>query len=183
MNSQPTLESERLLLRPVRFRDTSSIMRLAGEQEISDNTLSIPHPYGRRDAARWFREQRRLFRQGLRVDFVMELRTTSTIVGAIGLNLETEHSRGELGYWVGRPFWDNGYATEAARAVVRYAFDVLELNRLYAYHFERNTASGRVLENAGFAREGRLVQHVQKKDNFENLIIYGMLRSAFQRSK
>jgi ribosomal-protein-alanine N-acetyltransferase len=98
------------------------------------------------------------------------------LVGAIGLGIEPEHSRAELGYWVGVPFWREGYATEAGREVVRYAFEELGLNRVYAFHFTRNPASGRVLEKIGMTHEGARRAHTLKGSEYLDNEAYGILR-------
>jgi RimJ/RimL family protein N-acetyltransferase len=84
------------------------------------------------------------------------------VLGAINLRLELPHQRGELGYWIGEPYWGRGYATEAVSALIRYGFDTVGLNRIYARHLARNPASGRVMAKAGMQREGAQRQHVLK---------------------
>ena len=78
------------------------------------------------------------------------------LIGVTGLHPEPEHGRARLGYWIGRPFWGQGYATEAARAAVGWAFEGLDVRRLHAESFARNPASCRVLEKIGMRvlREG-----------------------------
>ncbi len=73
----------------------------------------------------------------------------SQLIGAIGIH-GIQHNRGELGYWVGVPFWGNGYATEAVVAVTRFSIEKLGLTEIFARHLERNPASGRVLIKTGF---------------------------------
>ena len=77
---------------------------------------------------------------------------------------------------LGRPFWGRGYATEAARAVIEYGFSVLNLHRIYAMHFSRNPASGRVMEKCGMVHEGRFREHVRKWGVFEDVDLRGILR-------
>lgn len=74
------------------------------------------------------------------------------------------------------PHWGQGFATEAARAVVRHGFETLGLNRIYAHHMTRNLSSGRVLERIGMRREGLLRQRVLKWGRFEDVVIYAVLR-------
>jgi len=93
------------------------------------------------------------------------------------VRIEPDHRRAELGYWVGVPYWGNGYATEAARAVVKYGFGTLGLHRIFASHFANNPASARVLRKIGMRYEGRLRGHVLKWGEFLDLEMYGMLAS------
>jgi RimJ/RimL family protein N-acetyltransferase len=90
--------------------------------------------------------------------------------------LECEHDRAELGYWIGKPFWGRGYATEAARALVQYGFDTLGLHRIYARHLTRNPASGRVLHKIGMTHEGYRRKHEKKWGIYEDDKLYGILR-------
>jgi [ribosomal protein S5]-alanine N-acetyltransferase len=82
-----------------------------------------------------------------------------------------------IGAWVGKPNWRHGFATEAAVAVLRYGFKVLGLHRIYARHFKRNPASGRVLQKLGMTYEGCRRQHVMKWGVFEDMELYGILRT------
>jgi [ribosomal protein S5]-alanine N-acetyltransferase len=85
-----------------------------------------------------------------------------------------------MGYWIGKQYWGHGYCTEAAGAVVKYGFDVLRLNRLYAIHFTRNPASGRVMQKISMKHEGHLRQDQKRWGKFEDLEIYGILKSEFK---
>ena len=99
-------------------------------------------------------------------------------MGCIGLrDIDRTHLQAELGYWIGVPYWGQGFATEAARAVVGYGFEMLGLNRIYAHHMTRNPSSGRVLERIGMRREGVLRERVLKWGRFEDVVIYAVLRS------
>ena len=98
------------------------------------------------------------------------------LLGAIGLEINAEMQRAELGYWIGKPYWNHGYCTEAAQAVVRFAFDVLGLRRVFANHFGRNAASGRVMQKAGMRHEGTLRQHTVKWGTIDDMEVYGVLR-------
>jgi RimJ/RimL family protein N-acetyltransferase len=80
---------------------------------------------------------------------------------------------------MGVPFWNHGYCSEAARALVTYGFEQMGLHRIYAFHFARNPASGRVMQKAGMTCEGTLRQHVKKWERYEDLVAYGILRSEY----
>ena len=109
-------------------------------------------------------------------------RADRQLIGAAGLReIETEHCQAELGFWVGVEWWGNGYATEAARAVIGYGFRELQLNRIHAHYMVRNPASGRVLEKLGMRREGRLRQRVRKWGVFEDVILMAILRDDWRK--
>ena len=83
----------------------------------------------------------------------------------------------EIGYWIGKPHWGKGYCTEAVTALVQYGFDSLGFERIFATHFRKNPASGRVMQKAGMKFEGRLRHHVKKWGEFYDLEVYSLLRS------
>lgn len=178
-SDQIELLTERLLLRSPRADDATDIERLAGEREIAANTATIPHPYPEGAAAEWIALQAQRQRAGEHVTFAMVERESGRLVGAIGLRLVQAHRRAELGYWIGKPYWGRGYATEAARAVLRYGFETLGLNRIHAAHFTRNPASGRVMQKIGMTHEGRLRQHYDKWGVLEDIEFYGILSGEY----
>jgi RimJ/RimL family protein N-acetyltransferase len=176
MADRPSLRTERLLLRPFALADAPEVQRLAGEKDIAAATLAVPHPYGDGMAESWISTHQATFDGGTQVVFAITRQRDGALVGAIGLEITREHAHAELGYWIGKPYWGQGYATEAARAAVGYGFERLGLNRIFAYHFVRNPASGRVLRKIGMTYEGCLRRHIQKWGAFEDLACYAILR-------
>jgi ribosomal-protein-alanine N-acetyltransferase len=176
----PTLQTDRLLLRPHTLADAPEVARLAGAREVAATTLRIRHPYSVADAEAFITEWEDAADE--RVGFAIVLRENSALLGGAGLRLENQHRRAELGYWIGVPYWGHGYATEAARAVLRYGFEVLNLHRIHASHFSNNAASGNILRKIGMKREGRLQQHILKWGQYVDLELYGMLKADLQPS-
>jgi ribosomal-protein-alanine N-acetyltransferase len=178
--SQPTLETTRLVLRPFHKNDASSVQRLAGEWEIADTTLNIQHPYENGMAERWIETQEPGYEAGTLATFAVVLRNSKKLIGAIGLKIDRSFNKADLGYWIGKPYWNSGYATEAARAVVAAGFGELGLNRIYAFHLVRNASSGRVMEKLGMILEGQARQDTMKWGKYEDLVSYGMLREDWK---
>jgi [ribosomal protein S5]-alanine N-acetyltransferase len=172
---QPVLEGRRLRLRPFTLADAPAVHALAGDREIASTTLNIPHPYEDGMAEAWIETHAPRYAQGELANFAITERQQDELVGAIGLVILAEHARAELGYWVGVPFWKRGYATEAVALVLRFGFERLALNRIYAMHLVRNPASGRVMQKVGMRYEARLRQHVRKWGRFEDLDLYAIL--------
>ncbi len=173
---QPTLQSPRLLLRPLEWEDAPRIEELAGNPQVAATTLRIPHPYPPGLAERFIEEQEMLYHSGQGISFAIVEKSNGIICGCLGLGREEEHLRAELGYWLGPQFWGRGYATEAARLLLGYGFAVMRLQRVIAHQFVFNAASGRVLEKLGMKREGLLRRHFYKPGRgFEDAFIYGLL--------
>ena len=180
---RPSLESERLVLRPFELSDAPRVQLLAGDKAIAATTLNIPHPYEDGMAEHWIGSHQERFEKDIEVVFAITLKGSDEPIGAIGLTLNLNHENAELGYWVGKPFWGRGYCTEAAQAVLRYAFTELRLNRVHARHFSHNPASGRVIQKIGMKHEGHFRQNVKKWERFIDTEFYGILRSEFELSR
>jgi RimJ/RimL family protein N-acetyltransferase len=145
--SMPVLETKRLALRMPRLGDAKSMVALANDRRIAENTARIPHPYKKSDAEEFINGANK----GGEAVFLVTLRD-KTVVGAVGLMLQDEAP--ELGYWLGVRHWGNGYATEALHAVIDYAFTDLGHDALQAGARVTNPASRRVLEKCGFQWTG-----------------------------
>jgi ribosomal-protein-alanine N-acetyltransferase len=173
----PTIQTERLVLGAFEDAEAPELQRLAGAREIADTTLMIPHPYELAHAEQFIALQRDGVIEGHDLIFAIHRLADARLVGTVALReIDPVHLQAELGYWIGVPYWKQGYATEAARAVVELGFARLGLNRIYAHHMGRNPASGRVLERIGMQREGVLRHRVRKWGQFEDVVIYSVLR-------
>ena len=175
---QPAIRTPRLVIRPFVPEDAPAVQALVQERQVADTTLNIPHPYPDGGAASWIATHGPRFAAGEDAVFAVTSGADG-LVGAIGLSLSPAHRRGELGYWIGLPFWNLGYATEAAAAVLWYGFECLVLNRIQATHFSRNPASGRVMQKVGMSHEGRSAQYLMKWGRLEDIERYAILRSGY----
>lgn len=183
MSDQPTLETDRLLLRPLSADDAPNVASLAGRREIADTTISVPHPYSDAQARGWIVSNNSLFALGKGVVFGIQLKSDSKLAGAIGLrDVDAEHAQAEMGFWIAVEYWSQGYATEAARALLSFGFLRLGLNRIYAHHMVRNPASGRVLTRIGMKPEGLLRQRVRKWGVFEDVVAMAVLRREWEQT-
>lgn len=180
MKEIPQLDTERLTLRPFTSADASDVMRLAGDRAIADTTLNIPHPYKDGMAEEWISKHQDAFDRDQGVTFAMARRPDGALVGAISLMGISKGHQAELGYWIGKPYWNQGYCTEAGRALLCYAFTDLALVRVHSCHITRNPASGRVMQKLGMRHEGCRRQHVRKWDKTEDLELYGILKQEWE---
>ncbi len=152
------LETKRLLLRPWRLEDADDMYELARDPEIGAGCGFNAHKSieESRDIVRMFMDSR--------ATFAVVPKDLGRVVGTAGLKLGDECSlgssedEGDIGYWIGKPFWGNGYAPEAVSALLKLAFEELRLKRVWAGYFDGNDRSKRVLEKRGF------VYHHTNKD-------------------
>ena len=168
-------------IRPFERPDIDSIVKYADNPRIAQQLEDrFPNPYQHEDAERWLRH---LGAQDPLIHFAIA--APSEAIGGIGLNLRTDvyHRTGEIGYWLGEPFWGRGLATLAVKALSGWAFQNFGLTRLQAKVFASNPASCRVLEKAGFSYEGRLVQSVTKQGRTMDQHIYALLRSEHENEE
>jgi RimJ/RimL family protein N-acetyltransferase len=179
MKERPTIETLRLVLRPFTLADAPQVQQLAGEQEVAATLVPLPHPYEDGMAEHWIGTHQERYEKGELLSFAIVLRATQTLMGAIDLELSQQHENAEIGYWLGKPFWQQGYATEAARAVLHYGFEVVGLHRVHANYLARNRVSARVLQKLGMREEGCLRQHLKHRGVFEDMGICGILRSEW----
>jgi RimJ/RimL family protein N-acetyltransferase len=143
------IRSERLFLRPGWPEEWKELLTLIDDEQVVRNLARAPWPYTAEDAKTFAaRPQERLL-----PSFFVTLPSAegARLIGSVGLSRDGDEV--ELGYWIGRPFWGQGYATEAARAMLSLA-RVLGHKRLVASHFVDNPASGRVLRKLGFCPTG-----------------------------
>jgi [ribosomal protein S5]-alanine N-acetyltransferase len=172
MTADFVLATPRLSLRPYTEADIAELVPLIGAREIAATTLRIPHPYTEQNA----REFLELIRDPQRLWLAITLRDNGRQIGGIGLTIDEQHRRAELGYWLGVEYWGRGYVVEAAREMVRYGFENRQLHRIFASHFKHNPASARVLKKLGMRYEGRQREHYCKWGQLIDSELYGILR-------
>jgi len=176
MPRQAVITTDRLVLRPFTSSDGDDVRRLAGIFEIADTTAEIPHPYPDGAFEEWFASHAEQARRREAFHWAITRRETGELIGAISLmKLDHRARLAETGYWVAKDHWGHGFCTEAARAVIDHAFDVLNLNRVHAHHMVRNPASGAVLRKIGMRYEGRRRQHLERWGKLEDIELFGIL--------
>ena len=170
------LRTERLTLRPWRRGDEEALAREADDMEVWRSVRDrFPHPYTVADAERWI--DFALAQPGPPRNFAIV--QGEAPIGGVGFELKEDIHRctSEVGYWLGRAWWGRGFATEAVRRIVTYAFETFDsLTRIEAHVFVSNPASARVLEKAGFACEARLRRAVIKQGVVQDDLIFALLR-------
>ncbi|MBE4909589.1 GNAT family N-acetyltransferase [Bacillus luteolus] len=173
------LETNRLLIRELGAEDAEIVEELAGDYDIAKTTLSIPHPYPKGGAIGWISSVKEHNEAKRTATFATINKEDNQLIGVIGFNLHMAFNRGEINYWIGKPHWGKGYATEAAKKMVHYGFHELGLNRIYAASFTSNPGSWKVMEKLGMKHEGTFKQHVKKGDEYIDLTYYGMVKEDY----
>ncbi|MEL6143214.1 MAG: GNAT family N-acetyltransferase, partial [Bacteroidota bacterium] len=140
----PQLHTNRLHLRKIQVEDFPALVRYADNKKVSDNIVNIPYPFREPDAAFRMSYVARGFKNKTHYSFAIILKERQEFIGEISLHL-TGNQAAQLGYWVGEPFWNQGIATEAARVVLQFGFEKLELEKVIASHYRGNESSGKVM--------------------------------------
>lgn len=146
--SSCVLETERLSLRRPTLADVTAITRLANDRRIAENTRRLPHPYLKDHAVEFVRAFAADRRETV---FLIEKNTAP--IGMTGIDW-SEPDAPELGYWLGVDHWGQGFATEAARAVIDFVFEEFDTEHLVSGARVANPASRNILEKCGFQWSG-----------------------------
>lgn len=181
MDSFPLIETNRIRLRKPNAGDIPRITKYANHPRISEMTLSIPYPYREKDAISWVHMANKGFEDRSKYLFAICKLADDAFIGAAGLEVNPRFNRAELGFWIGVPFWGNGYATEAVGAILEFGFNEINLNKIYAIHLVKNPASGRVMTKNGMVKEGTLADHIKKGDRYCTVLQYRLTKSEYTR--
>ncbi|MCB0637238.1 MAG: GNAT family N-acetyltransferase, partial [Lewinella sp.] len=157
----PILHTERLILRQLRSEDLPALARHANNRKIAEQIINLPHPYGEPQAAMRMAYVVQGFKERSRFVFAIIHREREELIGEVSLHLHGEKTA-QLGYWLGEPFWGQGLATEAAKAVLTFGQETLALDRIEGSCYIDNPASERVLRKIGLqagGTTGRLRQY------------------------
>jgi RimJ/RimL family protein N-acetyltransferase len=179
MAEQPSINTERLVLRPFVTEDAATLETLGNDPAVASRMGrgDIPAPG---NGAIWIENRQLWYDKGESVDFAITLRDTGELLGTINMGIEYLGSESmQLGFWLGKDHWNKGYCTEAALAMLAFGFDELDLHRIYARHFTNNPAAGKVLEKTGMTYEGTLRESFKKNGVFESVACYGILRNEY----
>lgn len=174
---EKTIETNRCILRLFTKEDAPEVVKLCNNYNLYKNTLNLPYPYSIEDATSWMEHHLDHFDNNKSFEFAITDKATGELYGAIALSNHQTFNNGEIGYWVGEEFWGNGYATEAAKAILEFAFIEKNYNKVFARCFHSNPASSRVIEKLGMKKEGILREQVKKCEEYLDLVYYGILKS------
>ncbi len=166
-------------MRSFTLDDASELGLLSQDGDIAATTSDseVPKP---KKVKQWISLRTERFERGDSVDFAIIHKTERSLIGTVGLGFKHKNDESmQLGFWFGKTYWNQGYCTEAAQAVLEYGFKILGLHRIFSRHFTSNPASGRVLQKIGMKYEGTLREAFKKSGGFENLECYGILINEY----
>ncbi len=156
---QSIIKTSRLTLRAFTKDDSTEVQRLVSNVNVSKSTLNIPHPYGTRQAREWIACHKLQWYQKIAVTYAIVYSATNDLLGSISL-MDIARGEASLGYWIGEPYWNHGFCTEASTAVIRHAFKEMGIEKLLANHASNNSSSARVMQKVGMRHTG--YTHLQR---------------------
>lgn len=164
-------------------KDIPNMVTYANNPKVSRMTLTMPYPYREKDAISWINMANEGFEDRNHFVFAICLLPDDDFIGGIGLRVNKRFNNAELGFWMGEPFWNKGYVTEAAGEILKFGFEEAGLHKIYATHLIENPASGKVMIKNGMIKEGELVDHIRKGDQYLSLIQYRITNKEFFERK
>ena len=176
----PTIDASRVSLRWISAKDTDAFFAIYSNPEVM-RYWSTPPLADRDAAANLITKIHEDWKRRMILKWGIALRTDDQLIGSITLfNLDFTHRRAEIGYALGREHWGHGYMNEALMALLKYAFEDLNLHRIEADVDPRNTASNKTVERLGFQREGYLRERWQVNGEIQDAYFYGLLRQEWK---
>ena len=184
------LDTNRLVLRELRKEDEASIVKNANNLNVTQYMTILPYPYTLMDAE-WF-VNKTLEQSAKNIDertdfgFAITFRDSDILMGVIGLSkVDRFEGTGIVGYWLGEMFWKKGIMSEAARTVIDFAFNKINLRRINISAVPENTTSNALIRSLGFSYEGtRRKKHRSKSTGkIHDLNEYGLLAEEWAKSR
>lgn len=180
------LETKRLVLRQVTKKDAADLAESLNNLNISKWIVPMPYPYKIKDAKWWINEQCKEFKKKERTDytFMIELKPNKRLIGAVGVSgFDKNKVRGELGYWLDEKYWKQCIMSEAVKKIINFAFNKLNLKRIFIPAFIENPGSNAIAKKFGFKLEGILRQHARCKatGKIHDENFWGLLRNEWRK--
>jgi len=172
----PTLQTERLILRRLSMSDAEDVFAYASDPEVARHVSWNAHAT-LEDSRAFLAAIVEQYHNGHVAGWGVEHRADRRLIGTAGfIYWNIDHARAEIGYAIGRSYWNAGYMTEAVREIIRFGFERMKLNRIEARCKVDNAGSARVMEKSGLRYEGTLRQQMIVKGEYRDLKMYAILR-------
>ncbi|MBG9786817.1 GNAT family N-acetyltransferase [Brevibacillus laterosporus] len=183
MKTETSIVTERLLLREMTLEDAEVLYSYWSDDEVTKH-MNVSSFTSVDQAKEMIQLLLDLGKEDKACRYSIVLKETNEVIGTCGFNyIDREDNRAEIGFDLGRPFWKKGYAREGLEALVRYGFDVHELNRIEAKVEPENVNSKMVLNKLSFVHEGLLREHQKSKGKYVDLHIFSLLKKEYLEKK
>lgn len=171
-------------MRNLRKSDASSICHFANDRKIFRYTI-LPYPYTIKDAEKFIPYAHKNLKDQNSFELGITLIGKDEVIGMIGIKHIDRDNKlsAELGYWLGRKYWRQGIMFEAVWLMLDFAFNDINLHKVFAKAMEPNKASSRLLEKAGFKREGLLREYEKRAGKWMNVYYLGLLKKEFKKKQ
>ncbi len=183
-----TIETKRLLLRPVIKKDEEDLAKALNNINISKWIVPMPHPYKKKDAEWWINNQIKKRKEKPRIDyhFAIELKPNKRLIGVIGIfGFDKYKIKGELGYWLDQKYWKQGIMSEAIEKIIEFSFSKLKLKKINLPIFAKNNSSNALAKKFGFKLEGKLRKNArcQATNKIHDENVWGLLKKEWPKIK
>ena len=176
-----TLETERLILRQFQIEDVPAVFETWASDPEATRYMSWPTHQSMKDTENYIEFTREMYEKKTGCDWAITLKDTGKVIGSLGAFLENERAKSiNSGYIIGKPFWRQGYTSEAYCAVIDYLFRETEVLRIAAYHDPRNVGSGAVMRKCGLQYEGTLRAADANNAGICDTARYAILKSDYK---
>lgn len=155
------------------------MVEYANNPKVTKMTLNMPYPYREKDAISWINMAHQGWEEQNHFVFAICQLPDDDFMGGIGLRVNKRFNNAELGFWIGEPYWNMGYVTEAAGEILTFGFEEIDLHKIYATHLVENPASGKVMIKNGMIQEGELVDHIRKDHQYLSLVQYRITKKEY----
>lgn len=169
------IKSKNIILRPYTRRDVKELFQNFNDRKVTKFISDAKYPYTIKDAEKWIDFCKKAYKKIPKKDIILAVEKDKNFIGSVSLRRIKKH-KAELGYWLGRKYWGKGIMAEAVRSMVNFGFRKLKVRRIYAYVFENNKRSAKVLEKNKFEIEGFLKKDRIKDNKFINVYLYAKIR-------
>lgn len=149
----PLIHTQRLTLRKLKVEDFDQLVSLANNKNVSQHIINIPYPFREPDAVFRLSAAVNGFKNRNKYLFAIVNKQEGKLIGEIGLTIHQDPTQAELGYWIGEPYWNHGYMTEAIATVTDFGFSKVNLKVIYASVHSENIGSIKVLEKNQFSQQ------------------------------
>ena len=169
------IKSKRFIIRPYKKGDEESLQKNINDKAVYRYTLRIPCPYTMKEAKKWISQCVKSKKRINKKEIHFAIDADREVIGVIGF-IKIEKHKAEIGYWLGKKYWNKGTMTEAVKVMTNFGFKKLKLKRIYAGVFTKNKASAHVLKNNGYKLEGLLRKNDLKDGKFVDMLMYAKIK-------